>query len=878
MAPNELRADRPLAGDRIPATPTAGGPPKSPPRPPAPKRRRQNPFGFFGWMWRIGVILAGTVVVGGGVAAFGFYRAAVAELPDIQWLTTYEPPQMSRIYAANSELMAELATERRVFVPIAAIPRLVQQAFVSAEDQNFWTHSGVDPVAIARAAITNVENLSTGRRAVGASTITQQVAKNMLTGNDRTMLRKLREAILASRIETAMPKSRILEIYLNEIFLGAQAYCVAAAAQQYFSKGLDDLTVAEAAFLAALPKAPNNYNPLRYPDAARARRAWVIDRMLDDQAITVAQATTAHAEPLQARPSRRPDFVSVGQYFTEEVRRELVARFGTEQTTMGGLVARTSLDPTLQANAEEALRKGLFSYDRRRGGWRGPVARISAASTDWLPQLEQVARPPGALSGWHLAVALEVKNSEARMAWIERADPRAAAEPRSMTLPLDDVQPWAKPVQPGGRLGGSPRRMQDVLSPGDVVLVEVEPATPAAGRTRASPEHLSLRQLPNVEGAVVALDPNTGRVLAMVGGFSFERSWFNRASQAQRQPGSSFKPFVYLPALELGIPPNQRLLDAPIEIATPQGMWRPGNYAGTSNGWVTMRSAIERSLNLVTVRLAQEIGIDRVAATAARFGVIDNMPRYLAMALGSGETTVLRMAAGYASFANGGKRVEPTLIDSVQDRFGRLVWRPEGRACPECATRPFQDGPPELTDTRRQITDPIAAYQMTSLLQGVVQHGTGGRAGAGLNRPIAGKTGTTNDYVDNWFVGYTPDLVVAVWMGFDDPQSLGNGETGGGNAAPIFHDVVEAALGDSPPVPFRVPPGVALVRIQNDRGQTFTEAFRPGTENSARPPPNDTDLFGGTANGGVPDLPPAFGVPGVQGTPGAAQRRLGDLY
>ncbi|WP_431281921.1 penicillin-binding protein 1A [Humitalea sp. 24SJ18S-53] len=872
MALHELRADRPLGRDNAPEKP-APPPPKAD-RPV--KARRAYRFGFFGWTWRIGVVLAGTVILAAGVAGFGFYRAAVAELPDYQWLATYEPPQMSRIYAADSRLMAELATERRVFVPIAAIPRRVQQAFVSAEDQNFWSHGGFDPIAILRAALVNVENIGTGRRAIGASTITQQVAKNMLVGSDRTMLRKLREAVLATRIEETMPKSRILEIYLNEIFLGAQAYGVAAAAQQYFSKGLDDLTLAEAAFLAALPKAPNNYNPIRYPEAARARRDWVIDRMADDRAITAEEAAAAKAEPLMARPSRRPDFVPVGQHFTEEVRRELVTRFGVDQTTMGGLVARTSLDPRLQAQAEVALRHGLLAYDRRRGGWRGPVSRISAVQTEWLPQLEQVMRPPGALPEWRVAVALDVRDREARMAWLERPDPRAAPQPQTMTLPFDEVQSWARPVLRDGRLGPPPRRMQDVLAPGDVVLVEVLPPTAAnPPRTPARPERLALRQLPAVEGALVALDPNTGRVLAMVGGFSFERSWFNRASQAMRQPGSSFKPFVYLPALEMGIPPNQRLLDAPVEIQTAAGTWRPGNYAGTSNGWVTMRSALERSLNLVTVRLAQEIGMERVSATAARFGVIDSMPRYLAMALGSGETTVLRMTSAYASFANGGKRVEPTLIDSVQDRFGRLVWRPDGRTCPECATRGFEQGPPPLTDERRQIVDPIAAFQMTSMLQGAVQRGTGSRAGAGLNRPIAGKTGTTNDYMDNWFVGYTPDLVVGIWVGYDEPRTLGDGETGGLNAAPIFREVVAAALAGSPPVPFRAPPGIALVRIQTDSGATIVEAFRPGTENSARPPPDDNALFGG---GGVSGLPPAFGVPSAAPNPGAAQRNLGDLY
>ncbi|MFC7691390.1 penicillin-binding protein 1A [Paeniroseomonas aquatica] len=661
------------------------------------------------------------------------------------------------------------------------------------------------------------------------------MAKNMLVGADRTLTRKLREAILAIRIEETLPKDRILELYLNEIFLGYQAYGVAAAAQAYFNKSLDELTLGETAFLGVLPKGPNNYNPLRFPDAARARRDWVLDRMAEDGAVTAAEATAAKAEPIVPRLLRRPEVVQVGQHFTEDVRRELTSRFGQEQTNMGGLVVRTSLDPTLQASTEAALRVGLTAYDRRRGGFRGPVAKISAAATEWLPALEAVARPGGALPEWKLAVALEVRDREARLGWLEKPDPRGPAQPRTAALALEDAA-WARRALGEGRLGAPPRRMQDVLAPGDVVLVEQLPAVAAQGRTPARPARLALRQIPGVEGAVVALDPATGRVLAMAGGWSFERSQFNRATQAQRQPGSSFKPFVYLPALEAGIPPTQRFLDAPIEINTPQGPWRPGNYGdGVTNSYVSIRTALEKSLNLVTIRVAQEVGMDKVSETAARFGVIPNMPRYLAMSLGSGETTVMRMAAGYAAFVNGGRAVAPTLIDSVQDQRGRVVWRSDNRGCAGCGAASAAAGPPELVDNRRQITDPIAAYQMVNLLTGVVSRGTGAAAGKGLGRPVAGKTGTTNDYVDNWFVGFTPDIVIAVWMGFDEPRSLGNGETGGSNAAPIFHDVLEAALRGSPAVPFRAPPGVALVRMQDGS----MEAFRPGTENAARPPSED---------------------------------------
>ena len=828
--------------------------PVIPPRPdkraskPAPKH---PPFRLFGGFIRTLVLLAAVVALGGGVAAFGLYRTLEAGLPDYRWLADYSPPQMSRIYADDSRLMAELAAERRVFVPIEAIPRRLQQAFIAAEDQNFESHRGVDPVAVMRAVVTNIEQYGSGRRMVGASTITQQVAKNMLVGSDRTVLRKAREALLAIRLENALPKARILEIYLNEIFLGAQAYGVAAAAQAYFNKALDELTLSEMAFLAALPKAPNNYNPLRFPEQARIRRDWVLDRMLEESVITAQEAAAGRAETILARPMRRPEVVPVGGHFTEDVRRELLARFGQEQTQGGGLVVRTSLDPALQAATEAALRNGLLSFDRRRGGWRGPLAKSAHAPTEWLPALEAFGRPPGMLPEWRQAVVLEMRDRDARVGWFERANLRAPSEPRTGTILLEDLA-WARPLLPSQgqqpvRLGNPPRRMSEVLALGDVVMVEPAappPTAPPRNTTPSRADRVLLRQMPEVEGAVVALDPNTGRVLAMAGGWSFERSQFNRASQAMRQPGSSFKPYVYVAALEQGIPPDQRFLDGGVEVATPQGVWRPGNYGGgSSGGFVTMRLALERSLNLVTVRIAQEVGMDRVSDVAGRFGVIENMPRFLALSLGAGETTVLRQASAYASFVNGGRRVEPTLIDSVQDQRGRVIWRSGNRECAHCAGGP-EGGPPRFTDNRRQIADPIAAFQITSILQGAVQRGTGARAGVGMNRPVAGKTGTTDDYKDNWFVGFTPDIVIAVWIGYDDPRSLGNGETGGTNAAPIFREVLAAALQGSPAVPFRAPTGVALVRIQTDRGETILEAFRPGTENSATTP---TEMGSGAA-------------------------------
>jgi penicillin-binding protein 1A len=833
----ELRADRRLAVDsddrarRAPA-----------PRAPKPPRRRS----IFARALRLGFVAAVVLAVSGAIGAYGVYRSIEADLPDHTWLAEYEPPQMSRIFAADARLMAELAQERRVFVPLDAIPAHVQNAFISAEDQNFRTHVGVDPLAIVRAAVQNVRDWATGRRPVGASTITQQVAKNMLVGADFSLLRKIREAILAIRLEQAMSKERILEIYLNEIFLGAQAYGVAAAAQTYFNRDLSDLTIAEAAYLAALPKGPANYHPIRQREAAIIRRNWVIGRMLDDGHITAGQAAEARAAPLTARIFRRPDMVAVGGHYTEEVRRELIARFGADPTTMGGLVVRTAMDPALQESAERSLRDGLLAYDRRRGGWRGPAAQgIAHGEDDWRAALGAQPRVQGTLREWRLAVVREVADRQARVSFLERgAD--GVLTPRTLPLLIED-HAWARPVREGGVLGPAPRRLQDILTPGDVVLVEPLAATPAQARTAAArPERAALRQVPEVEGAVVAMEPRSGRVLAMAGGWSIERSWFNRATQAQRQPGSSFKPFVYLPALELGIPPNQLLLDDVVEVRMPGAApWRPGNYSGQPQGWVTMRTAMERSLNLVTVRLAQEIGMDRVADSARRFGVIENMSPFLAMSLGAGETTVVRQAAAYAAFVNGGYRVTPTLIDSVQDRRGRAIFRGDTRVCTGCGAGP-EAGPPALAEQRQRIADPIATYQMVSLLQGAVQRGTGGRAGAGLNRPVAGKTGTTDDYRDNWFVGFTPELVVAVWVGFDDPRNLGQGESGGTNAAPIFNSVMRAALRDTPPVPFRAPAGISFRRITLPNGQTMMEAFRPGTEDAARPP---SDPFAGGGEG-----------------------------
>ena len=557
----------------------------------------------------------------------------------------------------DDRLVAELATERRIFVPVASIPDVVKQAFLSAEDQKFWSHKGVDPVAIARAAWVDLQQYGQGKRPIGASTITQQVAKNMLLGNEVSVARKVKELILAVRIDQSMSKEHVLELYLNEIYLGLQSYGVAAAAQAYFNKPLDELTLPEAAFLAALPKAPNNYNPFRFPEAAKARRDWVLDRMVEDRAISGEQAAVAKANAVRPAPFRRAEVVAGSEWFGEEVRRQMIERFGADATTQGGYVIRTSLDPALQAAADTALRKGLMAYDRQRGGWRGPVGRLESGGDlrqGWSNKLGSQARPAGMLADWRVAAVLEVHDGEAKVGWVERlpGQPAGTGTSKVASMLLSDTR-WARAVRANG-LGSVPRKMSEVVQVGDVVMVE--PVEVAVARGGVATVRAQLRQVPQVQGALVSLDPATGRVLALSGGWSFETSQFNRATQAQRQPGSSFKPIVYLTALEAGFSPSQRVLDAPfVQNLGAQGQWKPNNYGMTFSGPTPMRLALEKSLNLVTVRLAEKVGMEAVAQNAIAFHVVDGMPKVLPAALGAVETTVLRQASAYAGFAMGGE-------------------------------------------------------------------------------------------------------------------------------------------------------------------------------------------------------------------------------
>ncbi|MTJ80138.1 MAG: penicillin-binding protein 1A, partial [Telmatospirillum sp.] len=763
------------------------------------------------------LILFAIIGVAGVLGVFWHYGR---DLPDYHQLAHYEPAVTTRVYAGDGRLVAEYAVEKRSFVPIGAMPQRVINAFVAAEDKNFYLHSGIDPMGIARAVVTNLKNRGMGsdRRPVGASTITQQVARNFLLNNEVSYSRKIKEAILAFRIEQAFTKQHILELYLNEIYLGQGSYGVAAAALNYFNKGLDELSVSEAAFLASLPKAPS-----RNPQAFRERRDYVINRMLEDGYISAADASAAVAEPISTRPRAESVLGSGGEYFAEDIRRELAGEYGEDSLYKGGLSVRSTLDPALQEIATRVLRNGLIAYDRRHG-WRGPVTRIEAGA-GWNRRLAALAPRPE-LAPWPVAMVLAV--NEPGAAEIGFADGRKGR------IPMAELR-WARPVS-GQSMGAVPRRPADVLQPGDVIAVEAV-AKSDDGKERYGADTYTLRQLPKVEGALVAIDPHTGRVLAMQGGFSYSRSQFNRATQALRQPGSAFKPFVYMAALDSGYTPSSLVLDAPIELEQGAGLpkWRPKNDHNDYLGPTTLRVGVEKSRNLMTVRLAASIGITKVAAYAEKFGVVDKLPHELAMALGAGETTPLRLTAAYAQIVNGGKKITPTLIDRIQDRNGATIYRHDARACNGCQATFYTDQDmPDVPDDSEQLVDPMTAYQMVHILEGVVERGTG-RIVSAVGKPLAGKTGTSNDSKDTWFVGFSPDLAVGVFVGFDDPVSLGAHEFGATIPAPIFRDFMTEALKDKPPTPFRVPPGIRLVRVAAATGRpaqpgdanVIYEAFKP---------------------------------------------------
>lgn len=757
-------------------------------------------------------------------------------IPDYRQLETYEPPVTTRLFAGDGQVMMEYAAEKRLFVPIEKIPDKVKHAFIAAEDKHFYTHSGIDYIGIVRAVLGNLKKIGTGRRPAGASTITQQVAKNFLLSSELSYTRKIKEAILARRIDKAFSKDHILELYLNEIYLGNRAYGVAAAAMNYFGKSLDDLTLDEIAYLAALPKGPNNYNPKTHYDAAVARRNWVISRMVEDGYADEKEAEEAKKRPLKV-VERKSGFLKDTEYYSEEVRRTISRNFGDEALYQGGLIVRTTIDPRLQEIATKALRKGLLEYDRRHG-WRGATTSIKI-DENYKKSLADAKLTSGAEESWKKAVVLKVTKDKAE---IETADGANGEIP----LPL---LAWARHAEKGQNMGPVPTSVEQVLRKGDVIYVEKT--------AEKNKENYNLRQIPEIEGGMAVMDPHTGKVLALVGGFSFAKSQFNRATQAYRQTGSTFKPFVYLTALELGYSPTDLILDAPFVLDQGEGLpkWKPVNFSKKFYGLMTLRRGVELSKNLMTVRLAQDIGMDKIVDMSKRMGVNDHLAPYLSSSLGAADTRVINMVAAYAVIVNGGKKVPPYMIERIQDRKGRTIYRHEQTPCPDCKATKWENQPiPDFHVVREQVVDPLSAYQMTSILEGVATRGTGARLN-GLHRHVAGKTGTTNETKDAWFVGFTPDLVAGVYVGYDEPISLGRSETGAHSALPIFYDFMAEALKNTPDTNFRIPEGIKLVRVNPQTGKpsspsdstVIIEALKPDFEfnNKQRVIGDDDDNIAG---------------------------------
>lgn len=783
---------------------------------------------FLGFLFTAGFIVFIGVAVGAGYIIWETSKT----LPEHEQLARYEPPVMTRVHAGDGTLLAEYAKERRLFVPIDAIPQQLINAFISAEDKNFYSHAGLDWEALARAVAVDtkimferhIQRKKSGRL-IGASTITQQVAKNFLLSSDRSIDRKLKEALVAQRIETTFSKNQIMELYLNEIYLGMGAYGVAGASLTYFGKSLTELNLAEIAYLAALPKAPNNYHPVRYKDRAIERRNWVLERMQANGYISLSEHHDAKKQSLVVtlRPFGAQLFAAEG--FTEETRRIVAQLFGEDRLYTGGLSVRTTLDPKLQIFARQALTGGLIKFDRKNG-WRGALKQIDVTG-DWGSALAEM-KVPADVAPWALGVVLSVEADQATIGLRpkKQTEGKLPSDRQLGVIPLA-LAKWARKSLGKGKVGPVVNQMPDVLNVGDVVY--------AAPTPQGNQWHLV--QMPAIDGGLVAMDPHTGRVLALVGGFSYGKSQFNRAVQAKRQPGSSIKPIVYAAALDSGYTPASVIMDAPIEIEMQNGeIWKPKNYSGQFYGPSTLRLGIERSRNVMTVRLAHDMGINKVKALAEKLGIYDDMQPVLAMSLGAGETTLLRMTTAFSMLANGGKKIDPTLIDRVQDRYGRTVYKHDQRKCDACSADSWENQPePDLLDVREEVVNPYTAYQITSMMEGVVQRGTGTALKA-VGKPVAGKTGTSNEERDAWFVGFTPDLAVGVYIGYDQPKPMGKGATGGELAAPVVAEFMKLALKGKAASPFRAPAGLELIPIDPKTGRraaygdenVILEAFKPG--------------------------------------------------
>jgi len=720
------------------------------------------------------------------------------ELPDYKFLKNYKPSVSSKVYSGNGELVSDFSQEKRIFVPYDAIPKKLINAFLSSEDKNFFSHPGVDAKGVMRAVLNNINNIINSKRLEGASTITQQVAKNFLLSNEVSLNRKIKEAILAFRIERVLSKERILELYLNQIYLGQGSYGVASASLVYFDKSISDLSYDEAALLAALPKAPSKYNPYKNEKLAKFRRNLVLKNLFENDYIDKKTYENLITNKIKLQ-KRKKIYLEDTRYYVEDIRKNVLNKFGFDRVYKKGLIIKSPMNLYLQNKATEALRYGLEKYDRRRG-WRGPI--MNRNYKDWTKNLKEISLENSI--GWKLAIVKKINKFETE---IETIDNKIGF------INLKNIS-WTK------------KEFSKIFKIGDVIYVK-----------NIKDNDYDLKQIPSVNGSVVVMNPYNGRVYAMSGGFSFKKSEFNRATQASRQPGSAFKPFIYALALENNYKPNSLILDAPmvLEQGTDLKLWKPENYGKKFYGPSTLRVGLEKSRNLMTVRIAQDIGIKKIADFSERLGIYKNPDELLSISLGSAETTLLKLTSAYCSFVNGGKKIKPILIDRIQDSEGNTIISNESRKCKNCDKISYlSNNIPEISsDNLEQIMTPQTAYQITSMLEGVIKRGTGKKL-KNLNLDIAGKTGTTNKNTDTWFVGFTSKLVIGVYVGMDEPQPLGKYETGSRTAMPIFKEFIQKAVKKKDTRPFKVSENITMVMIDPKTGmkanftskETIIEAFK----------------------------------------------------
>tara|TARA_B100001057_G_scaffold119323_1_gene118004 strand:+ start:1049 stop:3409 length:2361 start_codon:yes stop_codon:yes gene_type:complete len=709
-------------------------------------------------------------------------------LPDYKKLSNYQPPISSRVYSENSNLIAEYALEKRLFIPFESMPIKVVNAFLSAEDKNFFIHPGVDAKGILRAVFKNIKNLSQNKRLEGASTITQQVAKNFLLTNEVSMKRKIKEAILAFRIERAYTKERILELYLNQIYLGQGTYGVAAASLEYFDKSIKELSYSEASLLAALPKAPSKYNPYKYPEVAKFRRNLVLENLKENKFISQKELIQLKTSKIKLK-RRKIEIVNEANSYTEEVRRTVKNIYGFEKLYSQGLSISTPLKINYQIQALKSLRKGIERYDQRRG-WRGPIAN-KIKNKNWKNIISKYKLDP--TLNWQLAEIISLDKNKINFEIINKFKKKIVG-----ILPYKTLK-WSIPNK---------KSIEDIHKIGDIVFVKKEK------------NFWVLKQYPKVNGGVVVLDPFSGDVLALVGGFNFKKSEFNRVTQAKRQPGSAFKPIVYAAALEKGFAPNSIILDAPFVQSQGVGLknWKPENYGKKFYGPSTFRKGIEYSRNLMTVRIAKNLGIEEILNLSKELNIYDEIPELLSVSLGASETTLMNLTAAYAPFVNGGKKITPKLISRIQDRRGKTIFQEKSMECEGCDKFINNNTEfPKIKDNNKRVISEETAYQMTSILQGAVQRGTAKKLRS-LNVPLAGKTGTTNDNYDAWFIGFSSNLVIGVYIGYDNPKTLGKYETGSKVALPIFKGFVEKALYKEDFQEFEIPENIYLTSLNYDTG------------------------------------------------------------